>query len=420
MDINEYYPRILQQKILDSLADSPSILIHGPRQCGKTTLARLVGDEKGYAYISFDDDVQRAAAKTDPVGYVADLPEYVVLDEVQRAPEIFTSLKLAIDSDRRPGRFILTGSSNVLLLPTLADSLAGRMELLRLHPLCQAELRRTKPNFIERSLAADFASGPSGHRLGKDLAEVVAAGGYPEALKRSTQGRRRIWYRNYAETIIQRDVRDIARIQALHVMPRLLSLAAAQTSCLTNISEIAAPFQISRTTIRDYLTLLSRIFLVDELQCWHSNLSTRVLKTPKLHIGDTGLACALLGKTADSLWADRSFFGRILESFVFQELRRLAVSLENQVDFYHYRDKDQTEVDVVMESDGRIVGVEVKAASTITTGDFKGLRKLREIAGTHFASGVLLYDGDAIVGFGDRMIAVPISQLWEGNYEKPD
>jgi len=149
MDINEYYPRILQQKILDSLADSPSILIHGPRQCGKTTLARLVGDEKGYAYISFDDDVQRAAAKTDPVGYVADLPEYVVLDEVQRAPEIFTSLKLAIDSDRRPGRFILTGSSNVLLLPTLADSLAGRMELLRLHPLCQAELRRTKPNFIE-------------------------------------------------------------------------------------------------------------------------------------------------------------------------------------------------------------------------------------------------------------------------------
>lgn len=399
---------------LDGLySDSPAVLIHGPRQCGKTTLARNVGDEKGYAYISFDDDVQRAAAYTDPVGYVADLPEFIVLDEVQRVPEIFTSLKMAIDKDRKPGRFILTGSANLLLLPPLADSLAGRIELLRLHPLSQAELHRSEPGFMDHLFSARFNVGSTGHRYGKELVELVVAGGYPAALARSTPRRRTIWYRDYAETIIQRDIRDIARINAMDVLPRLLALTAAQTSCLSNISEIAAPFQVSRPTIREYLTLLSRIFLVDELPCWHSNLSNRVLKTPKLHLGDTGLACALLGKTVDSLWSDRSFFGRLLETFVFQELRRLAASREDLVVFYHYRDKDKVEVDIVLESEGRIFGIEVKAASTIVDGDFQGLRKLRDIARKGFAAGVLLYDGDAVVGFGDRLFAVPLSQLWE-------
>ena len=410
--MSDFYPRFLHQRILEALEDSPVVLIHGPRQCGKTTLAKLVGDERGYTYITFDDDSQRAAAQYDPVGYVDDLPVFAVLDEVQRVPGLFTSLKRTVDKDRRPGRFILTGSANILLLPTLADSLAGRMELLRLHPLCQAELRRIKPAFIDQALAAEFKPGVSGNRLGQRLAEIVVAGGYPAALARSTSGRRSVWYRNYAETIIQRDIRDIAHINAMHALPRLLSLTAAQTSCLTNITEIAAPFQISRTTVRDYLTLLSQIFLVDELPCWQSNLSNRVLKTPKLHIGDTGLACALLGKTADSAWADRSFFGKLLETFIFHELRRLAVLRDTPITFYHYRDKDKIEVDIVMELADHVVGIEVKASSTIVESDFKGLRKLREISRSNFASGVLLYDGDATIGFGDRLYAVPISQLW--------
>ena len=198
----------------------------------------------------------------------------------------------------------------------------------------------------------------------------------------------------------------------MHALPRLLALTASRTSRLTNISELAAPFQISRTTIREYLTLLSHIFLVDELPCWHGNLDSRVLKTPKLHIGDTGLACALLGKTADSLWSDRSGFGQLVETFVYQELRRLASSRETPVDFYHYRNKDQVEVDIVMESEDRIIGVEVKAGSTIVEGDFKGLRTLRESARSKFSLGLLLYDGNAILGFGDRLYAVPISELW--------
>lgn len=407
------YPRHLRPRLLEALSDSPVALVHGPRQCGKTTLARQVGEAHGFTYFTFDDDVQRSAAQADPVGYVADLPERAVLDEVQHVPELFTSLKAAVDTRREPGRFILTGSANVLSLPRLADSLAGRMEILRLHPLSQAEIAGSEPGFISALFAAGFKAGRSGRRQGRALAERVVAGGYPAALLRANARRRMTWYRDYADTLIQRDIRDLARINALDALPRLLQLAAGQTASLMNVSELAAPFQVSRQTIREYLTLLSRIFLVEELAPWHSNRLKRLVKTPKLHLGDTGLLCTLLGVDAEALWRDRALFGRVLETFIYQELRRQASWREERISFSHFRDKDQVEVDVVLESGGRVAGVEVKAAATVTNEDFKGLRKLQQATGNAFAAGVLLYDGDAVVGFGDRLYAVPVTRLWE-------
>lgn len=414
--INEFlYPRFLRARIEEALTDSPVVLVHGPRQCGKTTLARMVGDDAGFTYFSFDDDNQRAAAKADPVGYVADLPERAVLDEVQRVPELFTSLKAAVDGRRQPGRFILTGSANVLLVPRLADSLAGRMDILRLHPLAQAELEQAPSDFLGRLFAASFKAGKSGHRLGIALAERMAAGGFPAALARPHPNRRAAWYRTYGDTLIQRDIRDLARISALDSLTSLLALAAGHTACLVNVSDLAAPFQISRQTIREYLTLLSRIYLVDELPAWHPSRMKRLVKTPKLHIGDTGLACALLNLNGDALWADRPMFGRLLETFVYQELRRHASWRETAINFSHFRDKDQVEVDIVVESEGRVAGVEVKAGSTVAANDFRGLRKLRDANPQTFAAGVVLYDGDAIVGFGDRFYAIPIMQLWKAD-----
>lgn len=205
------HARFLRPRLTEALADTPVVLIHGPRQCGKTTLARQVGDAAGYTYLSFDDDVQRASAQADPVGFVADLPDKVVLDEVQRVPGLFTSLKAAVDARRQPGRFILTGSANVLLVPKLADSLAGRMEILRLHPLAQAELAGAESGFLPTLFGNGFKAAASGHRLGKALAERVVAGGYPAALARSTARRRAAWYRDYTDTLVQRDVRDLAR-----------------------------------------------------------------------------------------------------------------------------------------------------------------------------------------------------------------
>lgn len=407
------YPRYALPRLTEALADSPVVLIHGPRQCGKTTLAQALGERSDYAYLSFDDDVARAAAQADPAGFVSNLPQQVILDEVQRVPALFAALKIAVDRKRMPGRFILTGSANVLLVPKLADSLAGRMQILRLHPLAQCELARHAPGFLDALFKGRFKFRQS-ERLGNQLAQRIAAGGYPAALTRPAGRRRAAWYRDYLEALVQRDVRDLARISSLDVLPRLLALAAAQTAQLFNVTALAAPFQLSRPTIGDYVTLLERVFLLERLPPWHSNRISRLIKTPKLHLGDTGLACALLGVDAAALVADRSLLGQILETFVFQELRRQASWHDEPLRFFHFRDKDGAEVDIVIERGARaLVGVEVKAAATVTAADFRGLRKLREAAGKRFVAGVVLYDGETNARFDEQFYAVPLRALWE-------
>lgn len=425
----ELYPRYLLPAVQEALTDSPVALIHGPRQCGKTTLARQVGGKEGYGYFSFDDDVQRAAALADPKGYVTDLPPRAILDEVQRVPTLFTSLKLVIDADRVPGRFILTGSTNVLLLPRLGDSLAGRMSIMRLHPLTQVEMSGQKADFLPTLFQGSFRPGTTGRQghlnldkdrlrgggLGRELAERITAGGYPPALARSAPSRRVDWYRDYAAILLQRDIAELARIIRLDDLPRLLQSLAGRTAQLLNISSLAASFQVSRPTIRAYLALLSQVFQLEELRAWHSNRHKRLVKTPKLHVGDTGLACALLGLNADRLWADRALFGQLLETFVYQELRRQAGWYEEEASFSHFRDKDKVEVDLVLEAAGRLAGIEVKASATVAGDDFKGLRRLQAAAGKRFAAGIVLYDGDLAASFGDGMAAVPISRLWESH-----
>ncbi|CBE67448.1 MAG: ATP-binding protein [Candidatus Methylomirabilis oxygeniifera] len=407
------YPRYAEPRLVEALADSPVVLIHGPRQVGKTTLARVVGEPRGYAYVSFDDDVARGAAEADPVGFVADLPDRAILDEVQRVPTLFTALKTAVDRSRKAGRFMLTGSTNVLLVPNLADSLAGRMAILRLYPLAQCELERRASGFLDVLFEGRFKIRRT-ERLAHRLAERIVAGGYPAALTRAAVRRRAAWYRDYLDALVQRDVRDLARVSSLDALPRLLALAAAQTARLLNVSDLAAPFQLSRPTIRDYVTLLERVFLLETLPPWHSNRLSRLIKTPKLHVGDTGLACALLGVDAVAVAADRPLLGQLLETFVFQELRRQASWHEEPLVFFHYRDKDGIEVDIVIERGARVLaGVEVKAAATVTAADFSGLRKLRDAAGKRFAAGVVLYDGETSASFGEGLHAVPLRALWE-------
>ena len=407
------YPRYAERSLAESLADSPAVLIHGPRQSGKTTLARVVGESRGYDYINFDDNIARTAAESDPAGFVGGLSERTVLDEVQRVPSLFTGLKQEIDARRSPGRFLLTGSSQVLLVPTLSDSLAGRMEILRLHPLSQGEIHGGAPYFLGDLFRGTFPTSRV-DRLGDDLAARITGGGYPAALARSPS-RRASWYRNFIDTQLQRDVRDLARISTLDVMPRLLTAAASQTARLYNLSNMASPFQLSRPTIGDYVALLERLFLIDRLPPWHRNQLSRLIKTPKLHIGDTGLGCALLGVNTRALTQDRELLGQYLESFVLHELKRQSVCYDLPLEFFHYRDRDQVEVDIVIERGAReVAGVEVKAAATVTPSDFRGLWKLKRAVGERFAAGVVAYDGEISAGFGDGMFAVPIRCLLEG------
>ncbi|WP_308366385.1 MULTISPECIES: ATP-binding protein [unclassified Microbulbifer] len=411
---NPIYDRYAETALQEALRDTPVVLIHGPRQSGKTTLARGLGERWGYRYITFDDDNQLQAAKADPVGFVQSLPDKAILDEIQRAPELFTSIKASVDSNRTPGRFILTGSTNVLLLPKLADSLAGRMEIIRLRPLAQCEIAGEKPTFLEQLFNADLAATAKRSnypRLGDSLAEILCRGGYPAAIARDTARRQRAWYRDYISTLIQRDVQEIARIHNLDILPKLITLAAGQTARLFIASDLAAPFAISRPTIREYLALLEQLFLIEQLQPWHNNRLSRLIKTPKMHLADTGLACALLGVNSQALWGDKALLGQVLETFVYQELRKYADWHEENLAFYHFRNKDKVEVDIVIEQSRQLAGIEIKAAATVTQSDFKGLNKLKDACGKQFAAGVVFYDGENILPFGERLFAVPVSVL---------
>jgi hypothetical protein len=406
----DLYPRFAADRLTEALEDSPAVLIHGPRQSGKTTLAQRVGRRAGYGYLSFDDEAIRSVALADPVGFVADLPPRVILDEVQHVPQLFVTLKAAIDRDRRPGRFVLTGSTNVLLLPKLSDSLAGRMAIVRLHPLAQCEIERKRPSFLERLFGAGFKMHPferlgpghGGTHRGRRLPCGAQASSRPAActLVRSLPGSDRATGRTRTRP------HRIARCRAA---PAGCGGGADGTA-----GDLAAPFAVSRPTIRDYLTLLSRVFLLEELPPWHVNRLSRLVKTPKLHVGDTGLACALLGADVAALKADRALLGQLLETFVLLELRRQASGHKQPLAFHHFRDRDGYEVDIVIERGAlAIAGIEVKAAATVTAADFRGLRKLKDAAGRRFAGGVVLYDGTMSLPFGDSMYAVPIRALWE-------
>lgn len=408
------YCRFTEEILREALQDTPVILIHGSRQCGKTTLSQLVGEELDYHYITFDDDNQLHAAKADPVGFVQSLPEKTILDEIQRTPELFKAIKASVDKNRKPGRFILTGSANILLLPQLADSLAGRMEIIHLRPLAQAEIGDQEPNLLSQLFKADFGletNQGNYQRLGESLAEIICMGGYPAAITRSSAKRRNTWYRDYITTIIQRDIQDISSIRNLDILPKLLSLAASQTARLFNSADLASPFAISRPTIREYLALLEQIFLIEQLQPWHSNRLSRLIKTPKMHLTDTGLACSLMGLNSQSLWQDKALLGQLLETFIYQELRKYADWHDEEISFYHFRNKDKVEVDIIIEQGRQLVGIEIKAAATVTQSDFKGLYKLKDACGNQFSAGAVFYDGENILPFGDKLFAIPISLL---------
>ncbi len=381
------------------------------RLCGKFRRLTLKGKNPKAVCIAVGREL---------AGFVQRLPERVILGEVQRAPAIFSSLKLEIDRRRIPGRFLLTGSTQVLLVPKMSDSLAGRMQKLHLHPLAQCELERAEPNFLNVLFEGRF-SDESGDRLGLSLATRIAAGGYPEALT-VPQGTQRIkWYQGYVDALIQRDVRDLGRIDMLDLMPRIMQLAASQTAEPFNINALANTLRTNWTNVRTYLTFLERVFLLERLDPWCNSDYKRLILKPKLHLCDTGLACALLHADASELDADRVRLGHLLETFAYQELKRQAGWHDAPLRFSYFRDKDDYEVDVVIERGmNAVAGIETKAAASVNAADFRGLRKLAEIAGSRFVCGVLLYDGEFSASFGDKLYAVPIRKLWErGGAENP-
>lgn len=418
--------RNLRERVLEALTDTPAIFLNGARQTGKSTLVESLRGEAGLdAYLTLDDAGVLAAATADPEGFLAGLPARVALDEVQRAPGLFPALKASIDRDRRPGRFLLTGSADVLLLPGMAGFLVGRVEVLTLWPLSQGELRGVRDDFVAAMFAPELPSvgsaageGVAGAGADDPRSEVMAAlmrGGYPEAVARGAGRRRAAWFDSYVTTVLQRDVRDLAEITGLTDLPRLLRLLAARSGTLLNQAEISRAAALPYTTLRRYTALLEASFLLGHVPPYTANLGKRLVKAPKVIVHDSGLAASLLGLDEERLRQDPLLVGRLLETFVVGELRRQLGWSEVRADLYHFRTQSGMEVDIVLETpDGRVAGIEVKAAGSVGAADFRGLRALAEAVGPRFSRGVVLYLGATAVPFGERLFALPVGALWGG------
>jgi len=407
------FPRRLTPALHTALRDTPVVCLLGPRQCGKTTLARTL--EPDYTYLSFDDAATLAFAQTDPAGFAAALPPRAIIDEIQRAPSLLRALKLVVDNNRRPGRLVLTGSANLLLLPTLGDSLAGRMEILQLHPLTAGEQALAPGNFLAHLLAGKLkpALASAANASGAELARRVVAGGFPEAVLRPPV-RARAWHRAYLRTLIERDVQDIARVRDTAAVSRLVELLALRTAGLLNIASLGNELDLRRETVEHYLAVCERLFLIRRLPPWHRNEAKRLVKTPKAHLLDSGLAATLAGLHASDWTTRRERFGHLLESFAVQQLIAQAGWTDPDLRFWHYRDKDQFEVDLVITRGRQTWGVEIKASATATPADGQGLLRLAAQCGKDWQGGVLLHAGPNAFPLGSaRHLAVPLAWLWE-------
>ncbi|MGA3263338.1 MAG: ATP-binding protein [Terracidiphilus sp.] len=408
--------RQLIDRLLEGLADTPAVLVNGARQTGKSTLVQSVESAEGKRqYLTFDDPGILAVAKRDPNGFVAGLSPAVTLDEVQHIPEIFPGIKAAIDRQRQPGRFLLTGSANVMLLPKLSESLAGRMEVLTLWPFSQGEIRGVRENFVDALFSRQHPKWEKATAaLRRDeLLETMVAGGYHPALARQSARRRDAWFQSYIMTILQRDIRDLANISDLEAVPRLLSVVAARAGGLLNFADLSRSVALPQTTLKRYFALLEATFLVQLLRPWARNLGKRVIQTPKVYLNDTGLLAYLQGATVDRLKAESNQVGMVLENFVLMELRKQSTWSATQPDLFYWRTASGQEVDLVLEDRaGRVVGIEVKASATLHGSDVRGLQALAAAAGKHWLRGVVLYTGTDVVPFAANLHGVPLSRLW--------
>lgn len=403
---NSNFPRALVKRIDVAMQDTPVVLINGPRQSGKTTLVQHY--TQSLPYYTLDDDNLLNAVRQDPLGFIKRIDRGII-DEVQRSPGLLRAIKLSVDENRKPGRFLLTGSANLLALPNIGDSLAGRMEILTLLPLSLAELARHESHFLHYAQTQTWPIIVE-NKLDCIIASLI--GGYPEMLSRQNSSRRNAWARAYIKAIVERDVKDIASIEKLVNLPPLLEMLAQQSAKLTNFTQIGAHINLDTKTTQKYVGILENLFLVKRLRPWHGNELNRLVKTSKLYFLDSGLLACLNRITAARIETDKIIAGALLETWVYGELLKMIAVTPEPWEIYYYRDKDQVEVDFILENqDRKLIGIEVKASSTVFSHDFVGLKKMAALVGNDWISGIVLYDGEKCLSYGDNLWAVPFSML---------
>lgn len=412
--VRELVPRKAAALVAEALADTRVVTLNGARQTGKSTLARLAAqDRPGALTRLLDDPATLRAARDDPATF-AEHDDLLVIDEVQLAPELFRTIKVAVDTDQRPGQFLLTGSAQILALRDLPDALPGRMEIIELWPFSQGEIDGLPEGFVDAAFTDPGALNHTSAVSRGEYAERILRGGFPEAVARANPARRERFFDSYVGDLIARDVSQLSEIERPAQLRALLHLLAARSGQLLVGNALSSDLQVSARTVHRYLSLLEEIFLIKRIPAWSRNVSSRAIGTPKVAFVDSGVAGNLLDADARSLLRPGGPFGPLLEGFVLMELARQLTWSRRRAELFHYRTKDGTEVDAVLEDrQGRVVGIEVKASSTVRIDDFRGLRHLADRLGADFVAGLVLYTGTQTLPFGPRLRAVPASALWE-------
>jgi predicted AAA+ superfamily ATPase len=408
-----FIERHVRPAVVEALAEARAVCLLGARQTGKSTLVRAIADcEHPAEYLTLDDEATRLSAQEDPTGFIAGVSGSTVIDEVQRAPDLMLAIKERLDTNNRRGQFLLAGSANILTLPTIADALPGRVDYVRLWPFSQGELAGRRETFVDRLFGGEALRTDDAEVGRGAYAERIVAGGFPDAQNRSPRGRAR-FFTSYVSTILGRDLRDIASVRDTDGIERLLRILATRSAALVSSRGISGELGIDHKTVAAHTRILEDLFLVWRLQPWHVNLGSRLVKTPKIYMTDTGLLTHLINVNAEGIVRGTAIAGPIFETFAAMELARQCEWAESPASLYHYRDNQKREVDVILElGSGEVAGVEIKTAASVQPKDLAGLRYLREKLGERFKTGVVLYTGKRTLSFGDRLTAVPLRELW--------
>ncbi len=416
----DYIPRAIERNLRECLKDTSVAIITGPRQSGKTTLARHLLEihtpEDSGSYLTLDDENILTVAHNDPIGLLRNQTRPVIIDEIQRAPELIRTIKLLVDEDRQPGAFILTGSADLMTLPALADSLAGRAEFITLYPFSQSELkqrpagRQEEHDIINQLLSPDFTPPPGSLIELDQVISVIVCGGYPEAIQRSPNRRTR-WFRSYTDAIIRRDIREVFQLQKLDEMAQLLKSLSSISSEALNYASLGKAIKMDSKSVQKYVSALENLYLVKRIPGWHRNELKRAIKQAKVHFVDTGLLCSLRGINAAAIKADRNLMGSLMETWVCSELLKSIAISDQDCQLFHYRDKSQREVDFILSGhNGQATGIEVKAGMTIKKEMFATQEML--IATGSIQRGVIVYNGDKVLPFSDKLVALPVGCLF--------